>query len=121
MSPSVSTPDVLIVDDDDMVRSATRRLLVSEGFTVAEASDGTEALTMLESGLRPRLVLLDLFMPGLGGLEVLTRIRASRDFAGARVFLMSASDHVSPLADGFVKKPVDVSTLLERVTAETSR
>jgi CheY-like chemotaxis protein len=114
----VTTPDVLIVDDDAMVRRGIRRLLVSRGFTVAEAGDGLEALLLLGSGLRPRLVLLDMQMPMMGGLEVLEKIRASRDFANARVLLVTGGGVGSPHANGMIEKPFKSSELLERVGAE---
>ena len=67
---------VLIVDDDDMVLEATRMLVAILGHDVTAASSGEQALRLLEQGLRPDLVLLDLNMPGLGGQGTLPRLRA---------------------------------------------
>ena len=68
---------VLVVDDDAKSRDVLRRTLTKEGWTVAEAANGREALDHLERG-RPALVLLDLMMPEMDGFEVLERIAARR-------------------------------------------
>ena len=67
---------VLIVDDDDMVLHATQMLVELLGHGVTPARSGEEALRLIEQGLRPEVVLLDLNMPGLGGQGTLPRLRA---------------------------------------------
>ena len=71
-------PRVLVVDDEAAIRDIVRRYLTAEGFEVPEAADGTEALDRLRA-LQPDLVVLDVLMPGLDGLEVLRRLRPSSD------------------------------------------
>ena len=71
-------PRVLVVDDEAAIRDIVRRYLTAEGFEVAEAADGREALDRLRA-LEPDLVVLDVVMPGMDGLEVLRRLRASSD------------------------------------------
>ncbi len=66
---------VLVVDDDDLVRGSTQTILELLGHTVTGVPSGEEALEQLASGLVPEVVLLDLNMPGLGGAETLSRIR----------------------------------------------
>ena len=75
----MSGPDahLLIVDDDEAVRRAHRRLLVGSGFEVSEACSGPEALEMVSNGHRPAVVVLDYSMPGMLGDEVLREIRAA--------------------------------------------
>ncbi len=68
---------ILVVDDEPLVRRATRRMLTSMGFTVAEAADGSEALSWLDQHPRvARAVLLDMTMPGMSGPEVFEGIAA---------------------------------------------
>ncbi|HZG67671.1 MAG TPA: response regulator, partial [Herpetosiphonaceae bacterium] len=68
---------VLIADDDESVRSVLRDLLEGEGYSVTEAKSGTEVLTMLAKGGGVSLLLMDVRMPGVDGLEVLDRLRKS--------------------------------------------
>ena len=65
---------ILVVDDEESIRELYRAELSDEGYTVALAADGVQALGLLES-FRPDLVTLDVKMPGLDGIEVLRRIR----------------------------------------------
>jgi len=69
---------VLVVDDDEMIRSSILAILEVLGHGGAEASRGEEALAMLEAGLHPDVVILDMNMPGLGGVGTLPGIRALR-------------------------------------------
>ena len=80
---------ILIVDDHPLTRDALSGLLVQQGFeVVGTASDGTEAISAA-SRLQPELVLLDLSMPGLTGLDALPRIREAA--AGCEVVVLTAS------------------------------
>jgi CheY-like chemotaxis protein len=58
---------VMLVDDDAAIREVVEALVQAEGYAVVTASDGSEALTQLHSGLRPGVILLDLRMPGMDG------------------------------------------------------
>ncbi len=74
------TPDrrvVLVVDDDEMVRRVVRTVLQADGFEVLEASGGEHALDLLERA-EPAVVVLDVRMPGMDGLETARRIKARR-------------------------------------------
>ncbi|HEX6359606.1 response regulator transcription factor [Actinophytocola sp.] len=71
---SGSQQHVLVVDDDPQVRTVVSWQLAAEGFAVAEAGDGESALRMIDTS-SPDLVVLDLGLPKLGGLDVLTRVR----------------------------------------------
>ena len=65
---------VLIVDDEELVRYVTQELLACLGYDVEVASTGEEAVEQIRAGLRPDLILLDIVMPGMGGVEAFRRI-----------------------------------------------
>jgi CheY-like chemotaxis protein/anti-sigma regulatory factor (Ser/Thr protein kinase) len=77
--PAHGSLKVLLVDDDDLIQSSVRMILEVLGHsTVTTAPSGEEALTLLEAGLEADLVILDMNMPGLGGIGTLPRLRALR-------------------------------------------
>ena len=82
---------VLVVDDDPRSRDMLRRTLQKEGWTVAEAVNGREALGQLERS-RPALVLLDLMMPEMDGFEVLERMRREDAWRDIPVIIVTAKD-----------------------------
>ena len=82
---------VLVVDDDPRSRDMLRRTLQKEGWTVAEAVNGREALGQLER-FRPALVLLDLMMPEMDGFEVLERMRREDAWRAIPVIIVTAKD-----------------------------
>jgi signal transduction histidine kinase/CheY-like chemotaxis protein len=85
--------EVLVVDDDAATRDVLRRTLAREGWTVAEAQDGYEALALLErSTPPPAVVVLDLIMPGMDGFQVLEAIRRSEAWRGVPVVVVTAKD-----------------------------
>jgi len=71
-----TAPKILVIDDDASVRRMVKDVLDLEGFDVAVAGDGSAGLRQIDTD-RPDCVVLDMMMPGLDGLAVLTRIRAS--------------------------------------------
>ena len=75
LSETVPPMDILLVDDDDLIQYACRLLLETMGHQVVVASRGQEAVDILQKGYRPHLVILDMNMPGLSGLETLPLIR----------------------------------------------
>lgn len=111
---------VLIVDDHPIVRAGLRRLLTDDPATdVREAASGREALSIFREQ-QPTLVILDLNLPGIGGLEVLTRLKAVDP--GARVLVLSMHDdetHVTRAlqagAAGYVTKNASPEELLEAI------
>jgi two-component system response regulator MprA len=114
---------ILVVDDDAAVRESLGRALRLEGYDVELASDGLEALERLQgSGDDPDLVLLDVLMPNIDGLEVCRRLRRM----GSRlpVLMLTARDEVTDRvagldagADDYVVKPFALAELLARVRA----
>jgi CheY-like chemotaxis protein len=80
---------VLLVDDEPLFRSPAALVLRRAGYTVDCAASGEEALRLLES-VRPDLIILDLMMPGIGGLAVLRRLRSDARWAGLPAVVLSA-------------------------------
>jgi DNA-binding response OmpR family regulator len=117
--PFVTT--ILLVEDDERISEPLVRVLSSEGFTVVHADCGTTALDSLTAGL-PDLVLLDLTLPDIDGLDVCRRIRA----ASARVpivMLTARAEEVDVIvglnagADDYVAKPFRLAELVARIRA----
>lgn len=111
--------DVLVVDDEPMVREVVTRYLERDGFSVRSAADGAEALLELASN-HPDLVVLDVMLPLVGGLDVLSEIRRQSDEVA--VILLTANgdedDRVRGLelgADDYVVKPFSPRELTARV------
>jgi len=115
---------VLVVDDEPMVREVLARYLEQEGFTVDVAEDGERALAAYEAAT-PDLVLLDLMLPRIDGLEVFRRMRERRPIA---VIMLTArgeeTDRVVGLelgADDYVTKPFSPREVVARVKAVLRR
>jgi two-component system response regulator MprA len=112
---------ILIVDDDNRVTSALRRTLAYEGYQISVAANGEAALFIVRSR-PPDLVILDLMLPGIDGLEVCRRIRSAGD--GIAVLMLTARDAVADRvagletgADDYLVKPFASEELLARVKA----
>jgi two-component system alkaline phosphatase synthesis response regulator PhoP len=109
---------VLVVDDDDAIRGVVRSVLEADGFDVVEAADGPAALLLLEAinGRGPDLVVLDVMMPGIDGIEVCKRI----DHGAVKVVMLSARDDpatkesaIAAGADLYLTKPFSAIELLD--------
>src|SRR4030065_2693377 len=115
----MQTFDILIVDDDADIREALTQALESEGYRVSLAVDGRDAWEKLHSGPSPALILLDLMMPIMNGVEFLAALRADAALKGLPVILVSAFDSVAAAhlhqAQCYLPKPVDLATLMETV------
>ncbi|WP_027943966.1 response regulator transcription factor [Amycolatopsis taiwanensis] len=122
--PETETGRVLVVDDDETVRDVVRRYLEAGGFRVEVAGNGTECLQLFEQS-RPDLVVLDVMMPGINGLEVCRRMRQSSQIP---VVLLTAlgeeEDRIAGLrlgADDYVTKPFSPRELALRVASVLRR
>ncbi|MHB8508294.1 MAG: response regulator transcription factor [Candidatus Dormibacteria bacterium] len=120
MSPAGTQVKVLVVDDDPMIVSFLRTGLRYEGFVVAEARDGAEAL-QVAAEFKPDLVVLDLMMPGIDGYEVCRRLRGDPHLG---ILMLTAKDEVQDRvagldlgADDYIVKPFDFDELLSRMQA----
>jgi DNA-binding response OmpR family regulator len=115
---------VLIVDDEPNIVNLLRVGLKYEGFSVAVAQDGVEALQRA-ANFKPHLVVLDLSLPGMDGLEVAERLQADPDLL---IVMLTARDQVPDRivglqagADDYVVKPFDYDELLARIRAVARR
>ena len=112
---------VLVADDDEDILLLVTARLRREGYEIVPARDGEEALSAARER-RPDLAVLDIGMPGLDGLEVLSAIRADPELAGTRVLLLTAKAQEQDVrrgysagADGYMKKPFSPSDLAAKV------
>lgn len=120
----MSAGKILVVDDDPQIRRVMKATLVGHGYEVNEARTGEEALEIFSAEM-PNLVLLDMNMPGIGGLETCRAIRAGSDIP---VIILSVrnteKDKVAALdagADDYVTKPFGIQELLARIRAAMRR
>jgi CheY-like chemotaxis protein len=127
MPAAVSGAALLVVDDNEELRRLTRMSLEREGFRVREAADGVEAGERLKEE-RPDLMLLDLEMPRVGGLEVLKLVRADADLSAVPVLIMTGSNDGESLREVFdagaadyITKPYSTPQLMARVRACLAR
>ena len=120
----MNTATILVVDDEPQLRRAVKATLTDLGYSVIDAKTGEEALEMLRHET-PDLVLLDLNMPGIGGLET---CRAIRETSDVPIIVLSVRnterDKVQVLdagADDYVTKPFGIQELLARIRAAMRR
>jgi CheY-like chemotaxis protein len=117
----VANQRILIADDERDIRVVLRTRLELEGFTVLEAPDGSEAVTMAQDEV-PDLIVLDVMMPEMDGVEVCNRLRASFSTRHIPVIMVTAragrEDKLAGLEEGandYITKPFDMNELLQRV------
>jgi CheY-like chemotaxis protein len=107
---------VLLVEDDELLRGAMKMVLEWEGYRVACAGDGREALDYLRRGERPALILLDVMLPALDGRQFREAQRRDPDLAAVPVVVVSALDAADcPDAAAHIRKPFAAEELLEAV------
>lgn len=116
-------PTILVVDDEPTIRELVRFTLEDERVAIVEASDGVEALEQARAAC-PDLILLDVHMPRLDGIETCRRLRADMARAGARIVLLTAAgqdaDRARGLAAGadeYLTKPFSPLALFALVRA----
>jgi two-component system response regulator MprA len=120
-----SLAHTLIVDDDRAIRSTLHDLLSDEGYPVAEAGDGLQALLILREDPHPLVVLLDAMMPRMNGMELLNAVEADPALSRQRVFLLITANPYVLAADfraqlkrmgiPIVPKPFDTEQLLNMI------
>ena len=118
---------ILYIEDNPHNRRLVRRMLQRRGYSVVEAQDGLTGWEMVRE-LKPPMVLLDIGLPGIDGLEVVSRIKADAELRDIPVIALTAStmrgDRERFLAagcDDYLSKPVQMKELIDKVTTHYSR
>jgi CheY-like chemotaxis protein len=108
---------ILIVDDNPLNLKLARLLLVGEGYDARTAIDAEHAMSVMEQ-FAPRLILMDIQLPGMDGLELTRRLKADPSTQGIVIVALTAyamrGDEERARAagcDGYITKPIDISTL----------
>ena len=118
------TKSILVIDDNDDIRGLLSLVLQKEGYEVLEAAGGSEALIKINES-KPDLILLDVMMPGLSGLEVLATIRESREkkISEVPVIMITAKSTTDDIdaaielgANSYIVKPFRPANLVEKVS-----
>jgi len=106
---------VLIVDDDADIRASLQDFFEDQGFEVATAADGLQALDLLEEEKLPCVVVLDLLMPQLDGNEVYDRMQKDPRLANVPVIVSTSDPSRAPSGALIMRKPVNLDRLLRVV------
>ena len=120
------TGTVLVVDDDPVIVNLLQVNFEIEGYDVLAATGGEAGLAQARLG-HPDVIVLDVMMPGIDGLEVARRLRADPETASIPIILLSAKAQTTDIqaglsvADEYVTKPFEPLELLERVNSVVSR
>ena len=115
---------ILCVDDEDPIRKLCTVYLAKRGYRVEAVANGVEALKLIESKGAPDLVVTDVNMPLMNGLELVSTLKSDPDTADLPVLLLSAKAQMADVqrgfelgADDYVTKPFDPIELIDKVTA----
>ena len=116
--PATQADTILVIDDDPAVRDLMFRHLVKSGFHVVVAADGEEGLKIAKR-IQPRIITLDVLMPGIDGWEVLRRIKADPELAETPVIMVTIVDNeimgLNLGSSNYVMKPVDRTLLTDLI------
>jgi len=114
---------ILIIDDEEDIRDILKYNLEKEGFYVDVASNGEQGLAKIKSNI-PDLVILDVMMPGMDGIEVCDLIRSTPNYENIIICLLTARNEdysqiagLDSGADDYVAKPVKPKVLVSRINA----
>jgi CheY-like chemotaxis protein len=124
-----TAPRVLLVDDDPIMRLLGSRLLAEAGYDVETADDGAEALKRLDGRNDVNLMVTDIHMPSMGGIELLRALRSSEGMHSAIpvIVLTGSGDEAIELrlmaagADDYIRKPIEPGRFVSRVRATLRR
>lgn len=117
-----SSLEALIIDDDPTILAMVRALLEREGMQVTEASDGREATALIDSMTPPSIVIMDIMLPYIGGLRLVTRIRSKEDWSKTPIIMLTSnsSEHeivrlLEAGANDYMLKPFNTKEFVARV------
>lgn len=124
---AVTKKHIFIVEDEEDILEILRYNLSTSGFTVTTATDGEEALAAIPKSM-PDLVILDLMLPGIDGLDICRKLKADPQTAGIPIIMLTArgdeSDIVAGLelgADDYITKPFSIKVVIARIRAVLRR
>ena len=107
---------VLIVDDEDLIRNIIKDYCINEGYSTYEASDGIEAIDVFKKNADIDIIVLDIMMPNMNGVEVLKKLREEK--VNVPVIALTADaiegqeeKYISEGFDGYLSKPIDKTKL----------
>ncbi len=114
-------PNILVIDDDDIMLKAIKNILNKDGFNVVTASDGKEAFELLEHTIYD-IVITDLMLPHANGLEVVGKLRHNQGNRNVGIIVVSSVGNEETIteafrlgADDYLKKPIMAGELLMRI------
>jgi CheY-like chemotaxis protein len=107
---------ILVVDDEPDLRFILRRIFEKAGHDVVESGNGADALEVVR-GRRPDLVVTDMMMPIMGGVELIRRLRADPDTAGIPILAASGDGRLAVSADVVLSKPYQPDQLVTAANA----
>ena len=112
-----NTDRILVVEDNRAAQEGLYTLLFGEGYSVLTADNGQQALDLLERGIRPRLLIVDLALPKVSGRDLLKYMQSDPALRLTRVIVTTAMnpEDVHVVADVVLYKPIDVALLLSTV------
>lgn len=119
--------EILVIDDDELIQKSVTDVLRQEGYSVHAAADAHDALILLKD-LRPSLILLDVDIPGINGLELLRKLKAGAVTANVPVFMLSGHNRREVVMEAyregaveFIAKPFKRELLLQKLEAALER
>jgi CheY-like chemotaxis protein len=114
-------PTILVVDDDEIQRIILNKLLTARNYSLLFARDGVEALNVLQNK-RPDLILMDIMMPNMNGMEATRQLKSNPEFAEIPVIMITGKSEGEVVMDclkagavDFVVKPYEHATLLAKI------
>ncbi len=115
--------EILLVDDEKDTGRLVKKLLERHGYRVRVVTSGDEAIELLESGYEPSLILMDIFMPEMSGIDATRKIKSNPSTTRIPLLLFTVMGGISGIrhlvkesgANGFIPKPFDKEVLLRKI------
>jgi two-component system, chemotaxis family, chemotaxis protein CheY len=110
IEPSEEEECVLVVEDEEAMRETLREVVAMGGCSVLAAKNGVEALKLL-AARRPCLVIVDLLMPVMGGVELIEKMQSEPSLASIPILISTAAPQLAPPGLPVVEKPIDLDRI----------